>query len=406
MTKVIDTLSRSKDEIAKQYGQDATEDIKQITGFISELKNEIVTNKSLKPLPVLPDKAEDDTVEWNEYLEKRTEMERGTPTWFNTAWLYCECYMYRSLVQEIARMKYLHDYDPFEKQKQSAFINSLTSIAALGAYTINLTHRTSPLSQAEKKEELIKLLKLDLWGNRCDMSLSAGAEISQSSDPILALQSFDKDILVDNSECVWQILEKNNTAIVDVVFDNAGYELFIDLCLAVFLIRENLAGKVRFYVKRYPWYVSDTTVKDFHWTLDYMAHSEDEKLQELAKLSYSYLRDNVWSIEKESYWTKPYEFAEMKERDPRLYAKLSEARLVIFKGDLNYRKLLGDINFEYTTPFKQALRGFQPTNVLSIRTIKADVCVGLMSGVAQELFEKDENWMYTGQYGLIELAVK
>lgn len=77
------------------------EEVKQITGFISKLKNEIATNKTLKPLRLLSD-SKDDAEEWNKYLIKRTEIEGGTPTWFNTVWLYCECYMYRALAQEIA----------------------------------------------------------------------------------------------------------------------------------------------------------------------------------------------------------------------------------------------------------------------------------------------------------------
>lgn len=92
----------------------------------------------------------------------------------------------------------------------------------------------------------------------------------------------------------------------------------------------------------------------------------------------------------------------MKEKYPNLYAKLSNAKLVIFKGDLNYRKLLGDINFEYTTNFTMALGNFNPTNIVSLRTVKSDICVGLTDGIAESLFEKDKHWMITGKYGLIQ----
>lgn len=155
-------------------------------------------------------------------------------------------------------------------------------------------------------------------------------------------------------------------------------------------------------MKRYPWFVSDVTTRDFHWTLEYMKTSSDIELQKIANLSYEYLQNNIWTIEEENYWTGPYDFQQMKEKDKVLYAKLSDAKLLIFKGDLNYRKLLGDINWEYTTSFAKALGDFRPTHVISIRTVKCDLCVGLLPGKAESLFEKDENWMFTGEYGVIQ----
>lgn len=107
----------------------------------------------------------------------------------------------------------------------------------------------------------------------------------------------------------------------------------------------------------------------------------------------------------EKFWTEPYTFDEIKKRDPSLYAKFSEAILVIFKGDLNYRKLLGDINWEYTKDFAEALREFKPTNVASLRTIKCDICVGLAPGQAEEVEEKDKDWLFTGKYGLIQTTL-
>lgn len=55
---------------------------------------------------------------------------------------------------------------------------------------------------------------------------------------------------------------------LDIVCDNAGYELFVDLCFADFLITKKIASKIRFRVKAIPWFVSDVLVRDFTWTID------------------------------------------------------------------------------------------------------------------------------------------
>lgn len=102
----------------------------------------------------------------------------------------------------------------------------------------------------------------------------------------------------------------------------------------------------------------------------------------------------------------PYAFNEMIDKDPELYKKLSENALIIFKGDLNYRKLVGDIYWDFTTPFKTALRGFLPTNLVSLRTIKADTIAGLQPGQAESVEKVDSDWLITGKYALIEFVLK
>lgn len=91
----------------------------------------------------------------------------------------------------------------------------------------------------------------------------------------------------------------------------------------------------------------------------------------------------------------------MKEKGKDIYDEFSDAKLVIFKGDLNYRKLLGDINLEYNTNFAVALNKLQPMNILCLRTIKSDICVGLPDDKA-EFFEEHKEKLTTGEYGLIQ----
>lgn len=102
---------------------------------------------------------------------------------------------------------------------------------------------------------------------------------------------------MDDSQLLWQLLSKNNSGIVDIVLDNAGYELFTDLSFAAFITSQGLTPKVRFYVKRYPWYVSDVTLNDFHWTIEFMKTSSNETLRSFGELCHNYLTKNIWTIE-------------------------------------------------------------------------------------------------------------
>ena len=97
----------------------------------------------------------------------------------------------------------------------------------------------------------------------------------------------------------------------------------------------------------------------------------------------------------------------MEEKSKTLYEKLGQALLVIFKGELNYRKLMADFNWEHTKTLEAVLQklNFQPTSIVTLRTIKADVCVGLTPGKAEELSRKDKNWMTTGKYGVINASI-
>lgn len=92
--------------------------------------------------------------------------------------------------------------------------------------------------------------------------------------------------------------------------------------------------------------------------------------------------------------------------DPDLYRKLGQAKLAIFKGDLNYRKLFNEKNWNPTTPVETALEGFHPTKLATLRTLKADMICGLKDGVPEQVEAKDQDWMISGKYGVIQFCEK
>ena len=93
--------------------------------------------------------------------------------------------------------------------------------------------------------------KIFFSSTRCDLSISAGSRQTASGDPVDQLTCLKDNILVNHWQEAWNILEEkqDTSQIVDIVMDNAGFELFSDLCLADFLISCNVAKTVSFPIR-------------------------------------------------------------------------------------------------------------------------------------------------------------
>jgi hypothetical protein len=96
----------------------------------------------------------------------------------------------------------------------------------------------------------------------------------------------------------------------------------------------------------------------------------------------------------------------MKEISPELYCTMSQSKLIIFKGDLHYRKLVGDLRWPLNETFEIALRGFQPTSLVALRTCKADVQVEIDQKLVQHITKIDPKWMTNGKWGVIQAFYK
>lgn len=402
LTQVIDHLVRDKEQIIKDHGEAAREELKVVIGAFSQLKNEIQTNKPLTPLK----SNSSDIKIWNAVLEEETE--RNKHKWFNSDWLFSECYMYRKAREIFELSQSLTTFDPFRKSKESGLYNAMNSVVILSDHMKKQLEEVEQLKRSDIRQALQRIIYLNLWGNRFDLSLSKGVQILITENPLTYAENFKDDVLVDDSDKIWEVLSEadEQNKVVDIVLDNAAYELFTDFCLADYLISASLASKIRFYVKAMPWYVSDTVVNDFHWVIKTLILHDSRNVSDLASRWKKYFDDGKWIIEVKDFWTLPYSYNKMQEIRPELYAQLSQAQLVIFKGDLNYRKLVGDINWPPTETFCSALRGFNPTNIVTLRTIKADTICGLKPGQAEDTATKNEDWLITGKYAVIQFCGK
>lgn len=156
------------------------------------------------------------------------------------------------------------------------------------------------------------------------------------------------------------------------------------------------------------------TKKDWDWLLNNMCYGnlfpnasavEMQALRMLAQRWKQYERDGKWIYEQHPFWCTGYTYWDLHSVAPDLFLHLSYSDLVIFKGDLNHRKLTYDCAAPASTPFEQAIGPMANTpgapKIVSLRTIKSDVVVGLGRDgdeIAKKLDEKEPGWKISGKY--------
>lgn len=187
----------------KNLNQESGEDLKAVIAEFSKLKYEIQTDKPIQPLVG----SSPDIKFYNDYLDQQTE-ERGVITYFSAIWLHTECYMYRKMREVFENLRYLNTFDPFRCKKEESFVTAQELMTHTGLYVLELLSEQS--EEYCMRTEFINLLKLNLWGNKCDISLSNGVVNTQALDEIATITSLECNILSDHSERIWEAVSRKN----------------------------------------------------------------------------------------------------------------------------------------------------------------------------------------------------
>ncbi len=344
-------------------------------------------------------------------------------TWLAAPWLYTECYMYRLIHTYFTlSTQFWHSYDMFATSKRSSLVGSKKG-------TIELVKRFRGVLEAighkhdvdEETQKAVfeEMIQISLWGNATDLSLltSLSVEELNSRQGKAVRESNRQNIVVDDTEQVWSLLSRLRSSgfssDIHIVLDNAGFELLTDLVLASYLIESGFAKKVVLHGKRMPWFVSDVMPEDLNYLIEGFANgtiyedidpADNHELQEAGKNWKGLMHSDRLEFRAELFWTTQHPFGRMPVVEPGLFDDLADADLVVYKGDLNYRKLTYDGMWPHDTLFREALgplaekHGGMGVRSLVLRTAKADVCVGLKKG-QDEGFE--EGWTRNGKYAMV-----
>lgn len=448
VVKTIDFLHRQRKELHKFGGTlsepsdselaEIEHDAKQFITSLTRLRKDLETNKEasrLEKLTHLPPYLEyfnDDIEAWNEALEANKLDDGSLPRYFDSPWLLVECYLYRKIKEAALQTNHLKVFDPFVEQKQAACRSSLAQMIVVANHLLGIEkviHDSANHSHPSERSEFNLFIQLALWANKSDLSIScmSADKVQQqkiaSHDIREALENMQSNILCDNSSDLWFKVQSlkdkikagykdNSLTCIDLVTDNSGYEVYIDLCLLhlfvlLFCGQEiNESLKFRIHVKRMPWFVSDTLRQDIRSLINFMTGTDqDVSLQTIGHKWQMFLDSNSWQIHEHKFWTLPHDFSEMPLVAPDLYRSLKESSLILFKGDLNYRKLTGDRKWHILTPFRVALRQFSPAPLVALRTAKADTVVGIEDVNIFARINNNElprDWMISGDYGFIQ----
>jgi len=334
------------------------------------------------PIPLLVGPAPQP--DWLDWAAARDDAQQAQPaplTWQRTPWFFAETYCYRLLMHAVRWTETRRD--PFAAKKTAELSNDRLWALLDGALAI----------EGDFAERLDALLLDVLWGNRADLSHPAGGLTHHDAD--------HDELLADDRRTVTRYLAADapsGRAGIHLVLDNSGIELALDLALADLLLARS-GEQVVLHAKHHPTYVSDATIADVWRVLEAMAERGGAASALGERLRAAWQAGRL-ALAAHPFWTSSRFWRAM---PPALAGALARARLIVIKGDVNYRRAVDDALWDPALSFADVMRFF-PAPILALRSVKSDPLVGVPLERVHALDEAEPGWRITGRYGVIELA--
>lgn len=304
--------------------------------------------------------------------------------------------------------------DPFEMQKELGLTSSLSSIATLAERVNDSIAIASQKPRDQLLDDFKGFVLTALWGNRMDLSLwpvgggdntDSKSTLSRTADAFASvINAGQKMILANDIDALAHyVAGRNAPSRMDIIVDNAGFELFCDLCLADFLVSTKLVGAAHIQLKAHPTFVSDAMAKDVAFTIDFLRRgngdpSKPSPVAQLGNRWASHVETGRWQLVENFFWVQPTAMWDM---PPATANDLGTSSLVFIKGDANYRRLLGDRDWPLGTPFSDVACYF-PAPVCALRTLKAELGCGMPERECQRAAQEDHRWLVAGKYGVVQ----
>jgi hypothetical protein len=348
---------------------------------------ELIAEIPHAPLRPLREGTAPDVRSWNRALSRLAGKD-----WLETPWFVAEMYFFRRILEATGYYQPGSGLgqDPYALQKQQGLADCLPAVRAAAEEVQRWVAQPAA-------DSLAQMLKLSLWGNQVDLSLWPAGQAERPNHA--SWKHGEAFLLSDQAAEAAAHLTSQPPGRIDVLVDNAGQELAFDLLLTDFLLTSSAARRVRLHLKPHPTYVSDATQPDVREAVAAF-RGQAGALEELGGRLQAHLDSGRLQLSTDYFWTLPYAAWEL---PSRLQHSLRRARLVISKGDANYRRLVGDRHWAFDTPFAQ-ITSYFPAPLLALRVCKSEVMAGLAPGQAEAMSQQDPAWLTNGRWGIIQYS--
>ncbi|ELU38693.1 DUF89 domain-containing protein [Rhizoctonia solani AG-1 IA] len=456
ITNIIDTVYRAVDAEGNSSPEKVAEG-KALISQLSKLKYDMSHDRPLAEIP------EDGGLNSKVYNDRLQDLEKsGNNTWMKIPWLFGEYVVLLKPILFAIRYIKVTVQLACNTQKYGALVGGINGLwplfhvfnrlEELAQVMVDIEGRRKEFEQGgdgwEDKLAIVFAEMLpdelqsfanafaSLGGNATDLSMLP------SMDPadVALLQAVGEDkahlILRNDAGALWNHVRSLRDARLDFVLDNgvSKYHQFGVHAWLTIGCKLDLSKAV-FHPKPIPWFVSDVTPRDwdaifralkdpdFFTMLDpSMAHPN--ALKKMVERWEAYTQTGLFALAPEetyAFWAAPGGYWEVAPgMDGEVVGKILDGSgLVIFKRwHFSYRKLTGDIKWPNTTPWEEAIGTMNLISLivdpmqcyhtgplagrfplLSLRTCKADVVVGLDKDLVERLDgdPKEKGWRAGGK---------
>lgn len=329
-----------------------------------------------------------DLAAWEGYIEPFSGQ-----SWQDVPWFFAEHYFYRRIMEAVEYFQL--GLDPFRLQKRQGLERSSKGIRVVAEFL-----EGNPGAEELLPGMLREGLYFSLWGNQADLSLwPAGSD----DDPTHASrQALQDHLLVNDLEQIVKLVCEREQPLprVDLLLDNAGFELITDLALADLLLGFNLVEGLVLHAKAHPTFVSDVIPSDVDEAVRFLLDQPDPAARSLGARLEDYHRSGRLVATSHFFWNSPLPMWELPDD---LGEQWEGSSLVISKGDANFRRLLGDRQWDFRLPFVQVV-DYLPAPLAALRSLKAELALGMDQDQIQRISSQDPTWLVDGRWGVIHFA--